>query len=196
MSKRFAAAACSPELLREAHLLYIQGLGNLHAAAAWLAQHGRHVRKLSFSARLAAGEDKSSATSALAACLAAAGAAGQLAELQMTCSAPTDWLATMRSLRRLSLAGDKLVVSPAIAQLTALQSLELKSQSGLGSMTLQAGVSLPANLTRLCIANHAQEMPPRVGLCMVHWSCACLSGQRRLAQGLHSWRQAASVAHC
>ncbi len=148
VSKRFAEAANSPELLREVDLsLYSDSLA-LQSLASWLARHGRHIRKLRF------GEDgytdpsdeEDSTSEPLATCLQTVCAHGQLQELDLAASAAfhTDWLSVARSLRRLSLSGTLLHISPAIAGLTALQSLELDC-----ALYFQDDAQLPASITRL-----------------------------------------------
>ena len=152
--KRFAAAACSPELLREVQLLVCDDVPVLWSLAAWLARHGRHVRKLCLKDEEDLDEDCGSMVSAVATCLATVGAAGQLVELEVVMCRPvhTEWLAAARSLQRLSLHGFPLHISPAIAGLTALQSLQLK-----GELQFAASARLPASVTRLVLSNDCTE---------------------------------------
>ena len=80
VSKRFAAAVCSPELLREADVGLAGGRRALRSLTAWLAHHGQHVQQLCI---IALGEElqDSDGVTAIASCLATAGAAGQLERL-------------------------------------------------------------------------------------------------------------------
>ncbi|KAI7840532.1 hypothetical protein COHA_005688 [Chlorella ohadii] len=87
--------------------------------------------------------------SAFATCLSAAGTAAQLTRLSagaLRFDLHTEWLRTMRWLRKLTLTTDNaLHIAPAVSALTALQSLGLRS-SGL---QLPAEVRLPTSITRL-----------------------------------------------
>ncbi len=164
MSKRFAAAACIPELLRQVSFEYGENLAPLQSLAAWLARHGQHVRTLALwdatADDLAANAVNASVASAVTTCLTAAFAPGRLEVLEadMKLLAHTDWLAPARSLRDLTLTGRPLHVSPAIAGLTALQSLELR-----GRLQYAAGFQFPTSLTRLSLAqDDLHEMPPQV----------------------------------
>jgi hypothetical protein len=146
--RRFAAAACAPQLLRNVELPRIRSLGTLLCLGTWLTRHGAHVRQLEFDGEAAHEEDAGSFSLAVAACLAAVGAAGQLAELSLAVR-PTlhsEWLCAMRSLRRLSLAGWTAHVSAAIAGLSSLQSLELH-----GMVELADEAALPTSVTRLLV---------------------------------------------
>ena len=151
MCKRFAAAACNPELLRDVKPhVDDDDVPVLLSLAAWLARHGRHVRKLSLVDCAAFGAVGSSMATALATCLAAVCSAGQLVELEagMCRTFHTEWLAVARSLQRLSLDGCPLHISPAIAGLTALQSLQLN-----GELQFAAGARLPASISRLVVSS-------------------------------------------
>jgi hypothetical protein len=102
LSKRLAAAACSPELLRDVDVGVLDSLALLRSLTAWLARHGLHVRRLecNFDPVLS----DSDAAVAIASCLATAGAAGQLEQLNLYSSfGSMEWLAAVRSLRRLKL---------------------------------------------------------------------------------------------
>ncbi len=166
MSTRFAAAACSPELVREVTISRID-VPILRFLAAWLVRHGRHVRTLRLWDDHSFPEDEASAitASAMATCLMAACGTGQLVELEvgMNLAAHTEWLAAARWLRHLRLFAVPLHVSPAIAGLTALQSLELW-----GELEVEAGVQLPPSVTRLAVeGDDGDEMPPQVSVVAV-----------------------------
>ncbi len=162
--KRFAAAACSPELLREVEpqLHLLNDVAVLRSLAAWLARHGRHVRKLSILFDADFREVRESKASAFATCLATAVATGQLVELKagMYTTVHTEWLAAARSVQRLTLQGFPLHIAPAISRLLALQSLQLK-----GEPQFAAGAQLPASISRLVLTNDCIEginMAPEV----------------------------------
>ena len=162
VSRRFAALCCSPELLREveASARHSQhSLPALHSVTAWLERHGPHVRRFHLSALPARGDDAGGFAAALTACLEAAGAAGQLTELELFSEeVRTEWLAAMPSLRRLYLVGDALHISSAIGGLTALQSLDLAGDDN--EMTWAAAGRLPTTITRLFVqADGAEQMP-------------------------------------
>ncbi|PRW21009.1 small GTP-binding [Chlorella sorokiniana] len=151
--RRFAAAASSPELVRHVQVENEHSIPALNSLAAWLAWHGPHVRslQLTFSSATfyrAGGGNADGLAWATATCLALAGASGQLQQLTFEAlrSVHTGWLCTMRSLRRLRLQGNTVHLSPAVAGLTALQSLELA-----GSVRLAVGARLPGSITRLLL---------------------------------------------
>ena len=151
MCKRFAAAASSPELLRDVDVRVSAALPPL----AWLTRHCQHVRQLHLDCNRADAGD-------VAACLSAVGAAGQLTDLTLT-SPPTcavEWLAAMPSLRQLGLCVEDwspyLLLSQAISGLTALDSLRLG-----GNVRWEEGLCLPASITRLYIGE-TDEMPEQV----------------------------------
>ena len=93
----------------------------------------------------------------MASCLAVVGSAGQLTELTAASGLlHTEWLPAMRSLRRLTLLGYPLHISPAISGLTALQSLKLGSEE----TNFAATVHLPSAITRLLVQyDEAEQMP-------------------------------------
>ena len=72
MCKRFAALACSPELLQHVDT-DVMGSSAAHSPTAWLTRHRQHVHSLSFGIDEDTFEEDKSA---LVACLAAAGTAG------------------------------------------------------------------------------------------------------------------------
>ena len=98
------------------------GLQKLRSLAAWLSRHGQHVRTLRLRGRAAAGDDKDSVAVALATCVAIAGAAGQLEQLQVSSLEPlhTEWLTALRSVRHLGLA-TAVAVKPLLKFLTRTQ---------------------------------------------------------------------------
>lgn len=166
VSKRFAALCSSPALLQDASV-YFSSLSGADSAAAWLMRHGRLVRQLRLAAEaqaaaLDADPDAqlvASLTSAVATSLAVAGMASQLAELAVLVNFDlhTGWLRTMRVLRWLSLSSDDaLQIAPAIAELTALQSLELYGFD----LQIPAETRLPVSITRLRVDEDCSpEMP-------------------------------------
>lgn len=156
---RFAAAACSPELLRDLDLGTVNGLPAVRSLTAWLGRHSQQLRRLKLSCW--------SEADAVASCLAAAGAAGQLVELDDGSHiASTEWLGAMSSLRRLTLnairgVGEELPISPAISALTALESLHLV---GCG-VSFQPGARLPACITRIKLENLGALFEEQAGNC-------------------------------
>lgn len=124
------------------------GARKLQSLAAWLARHSQHVRKLSFSIRVA-DDDEMSVWGPAAACIDAVAATGQLEELNldsMPVSTDSFALAALSSLlRRLSLARS-VGLTPAISALTALESLILT-----GDTDCPADVRLPSSITRLIV---------------------------------------------
>jgi len=96
------------------------------------------------------------------------GMAPQLADLSIDagCNLHTEWLCPMRSLQRLSLTADygTIHITPATSGLTALQSLELCSNT----LHLPADCPLPTSITRLsvCFLEMAlwAEMPQQASL--------------------------------
>lgn len=163
VSRRFAAAACSPELLQEM-AVELNSLPGVRSLTAWLARHGQHLRCLDFGiypSGMSAQEAEANIT-AIATCLMQAGAAGQLAELTVHGVVPsTEWLAAgaLRSLRKLRLLDSgKLRLSPVISTLTGLGSLTLE-----GEPLSWSALRLPTSVTRLklggCVAD---EMPAEV----------------------------------
>lgn len=159
--KRFAAAACSPELLRDVIVsLHEVTLSTLHSFTAWLGRHGEHMQRLT--ARLLCDDvEDPDWPAALASCLAAAGTAGQLEQLTVAGSiSSTEWLAAMRSLRICSITNtgeQALRVSAAISGLTALQWLEL----GADSVHLLPQIRLPFSISRLELSSGGEYMPPQ-----------------------------------
>jgi hypothetical protein len=178
--RRFAAAASSPELVRHVQVENEHSIPALNSLAAWLAWHGPHVRslQLTFSSATfyrAGGGNADGLAWATATCLALAGASGQLQQLTFEAlrSVHTGWLCTMRSLRRLRLQGNTVHLSPAVAGLTALQSLELA-----GSVRLAVGARLPGSITRLLLERcygsddeSSQLVSAEVGECSVAACC-------------------------
>lgn len=79
MCKRFAALACSPELLQAVEADVIDS-SDAHSLTAWLTRHRQHVRRLHIGIDPEAfKEDEPAAV----ACLAVAGTAGGLAALEV-----------------------------------------------------------------------------------------------------------------
>lgn len=145
-------------------------VSGLHSLAAWLRQHGPHLRQLNLQLWLPAGVNAGApaVVAAVAACLTAAAAAEGLTDLSICgCLPPsTEWLAPQQPLRRLVLMRERarvedagqphsppfelhqpLDITPAIAQLTALESLSLHGSG----VSFSPGVRLPATLTHLKI---------------------------------------------
>ena len=180
--KRFAALACSPHLLREVKIKYAFP-PELHSLLAWLVRHGRHVCNLALKDVLE-GEPESTIDGALAACLGAVGAAGQLEELSLDgYKLHTEWLPALRSLRHLRLDGYPLHISAAIGGLPALGSLELRSND----VCFAAGARLPPTITRLHVeAGNDEEMPEQVS---GKWLLAAVD-----AKYLSEWCVAVSAA--
>ena len=107
-------------------------------------------------------DDAGAVASAISSCLSMVGSGGQLTDLAIEVSpvCHSNWMLAMRPLRRLSLGcgGGHIHVSPAIAQLTALLSLELHGDVNLGD-----AVRLPTSLTRVVIrSDGTEEMAPQV----------------------------------
>ena len=152
-----------PELLREVDVGTLMGPPALRSLMAWLLRHGAHVRQLQFYAAPAMEVERSSAAATFMGCLVAAGAAGSLEELKTGGDMPsTEWLAAMRSLRRLLIVGSyaggrPLPISPGISGLTALESLKL--DSAVQPISFDAGARLPASITRLSLSDPGHQMP-------------------------------------
>lgn len=173
--KRFAAAACSPELLQEVDVGEVKEVAALHSLSAWLARRGRHMQRLLLSAQphsLPAGPDSFEA--ALTGCLhAAASSAARLVRLtagRMVTS--TGWLAGLPSLQQLELQGSvwstPLHLSPAISGLAALGSLHLD-----GMIIIDHGLRLPTTITQLHLASHhSLDMPAQVRAAACWLPCA------------------------
>ena len=156
VSKRFAALACSPELLRQLNVR-VRGLDGLASFLAFVSRHGGHVQQLKFSAVRKPAEATSATAAAATACLAAAGAAGQLTALEVHGIVPaTHWLASMRALGSLCLhpfSGIGQPTTAALGMLTALQELQLFGSAA----SLEPGVQLPSSITWLHIARSEDE---------------------------------------
>lgn len=171
MSRRFAAAACSPLLLRRVDLPLLDSSSALESLAAWLARHGQHVRSLRYRCGPAHERFAQGLVSGTATCLTAAGAAGQLQDLCVYAALDelhTGWLCTMRSLTRLQLSATPLSISPAIRGLTALQSLTL-----VGEVDFKAGARLPTAITRLSVeCDESGEDLPAQACRPGCWQCA------------------------
>ena len=169
MSKRFAAAACSPHLLRQVEVEV--SLAGMASFVPWLARHGQHVWCLEFTPDRSAPDSERAATvKALAKHLPALGAAGQLQELQLwDWSASTGWLAAMQSLRRLTFstwrALQPLHILAAVGQLTRLEHLHLER-----AVAFDASVRLPPSITRLAIGDQSATMPAQVRVSL-GWHC-------------------------
>ena len=172
--KRFAAAACSPELLRDLDLGQVKGPAAVHSLAAWLERHSAHLRRLKLNCCSRNADEEEPAAAAIPARLAAA---VQLVELTYRGSLPdsTEWLAALCSLRRLELnrgwsdeLSQSLQIAPAINGLTALETLRLW-----GNFSLASGARLPTGLTRLMLSslNPADEEEVGAG---VHLMCRLL----------------------
>lgn len=158
--KRFAAAARSPDLLRDLDVA-VTSLAALRSFTGFLEKHGQLLERLTLICLFGEGEeqDEVSAGAAVAACLAVAGAGGQLTELSARGSIhTTEWLPAMPSLRRLvldQLHRSPLRICPAISTLTALRSLELQ-----GPMSFQASTRLPASIESLYLRlDNADDLP-------------------------------------
>ncbi len=163
--KRFAAAARSPELLREADVV-LPTLLAVRSFAVFLARHSQHLRQLMLYCQDGTEEGEVAAAAAVAACLAIAGAGAQLMELNVIgCIRSSDWLAAMPALRRLQLEAhphdSRLHMSPAIGALAALIELELE-----GRLMIPAGTRLPASLERLTLRwDYSDALPEQASGC-------------------------------
>ncbi len=175
VSKRFAAAACSPELLRDVFVEEITSLPALRSLTAWLARHGQHARQLTCQDFEC---DHPAWPAAVAACLTAASAAGQLEELAFEADIrSTEWLAALPLLQYCSVrsnAGAELLVSPAISGLTALRSLELFGCP----IVLDPDTRLPTTITKLDLIDSNESMPPQASVVRVKLTTAqhCIRG--------------------
>lgn len=175
--KRFAAAACTPELLRDVDASKIESLTALRSLAAWLLRHGPHVRH--FSCRFPGEDEGIELATAVTSCLVAAGAPRQLHELAVVGNIrSTEWLPAMQSLERLRLLdteAEPLQVSPTVSMLTALCSLELEGRP----ILLDAAARLPPSITRLRLCDSGGSMPlqaSRVAAALPSSECGVLTG--------------------
>ena len=176
--KAFAAAARSPELLREVDVV-LANLPALRSFAAFLARHGQQLQRLAINCEDGTAEGEVAAAAAVTACLMAVGAGGQLAELSARgCIRSTDWLAAMPSLRQLQLEAQPhsphLLVSPAVSALTSLSVLRLS-----GDLRLQAITHLPPSLEWLAVElDGSAGLPDQAsGMCLKTSQVADSSGQ-------------------
>ncbi|PRW20977.1 2-isopropylmalate synthase homocitrate synthase family [Chlorella sorokiniana] len=164
VSRRMAALCHSPELLWDVDTGKMTSLAALRSLALWLARHAPHVRQLDLCPDSLLEEDEGSAAeAALTACLAAAGAGGQLTHLGLEGWIPNlEWLAAMRSLRSLWLdSAGELRVSAPVGALSSLETLSLQGYY----LDFEAGARLPASVTwlRLIVTDPAgKEMPRQV----------------------------------
>lgn len=157
-SRRFAAAACSPELVADMTAGRLSGLTAVRSLSCWLARHCQHVRQLDCTFPSGEGPDYPGTT---AACLVTAGMAGGLTELRASGFLPsTEWLVAMQSLRTLQMCSPgALRLSPAISQLTALGCLSIDAHR----VEFQAGTPLPPSITSLELTScYSFEMPQQV----------------------------------
>ncbi len=158
--KRFAAAALSPELLREMDV-ELMSLPAVRSFAAFLARHGQQLQRLKLHCDDETEEGGAAAAAAVTACLSFAGAGRQLVELRVSgriCS--TEWLVAMPLLRRLELQswdeGSRLHVSSAIRSLSALSVLQLS-----GNLSFPAGKRLPPSLKWLSLESDGSAALPK-----------------------------------
>lgn len=131
------------------------GPAEVHELTAWLARHGRHVRRLTLTAAPEDTWDEGEACDveeALNQCLATPGLGEQLVHLEVDGVSSTEWLAGLPLLRQLTITGalrTPLHIAPTISALTALGSLQLDGDR----LRCEAGLRLPACLTRLCLGD-------------------------------------------
>lgn len=158
--RRFAAAVCSPQLLRDVDAGQLGKVRALRAFTGWLLRHSAHVQRLNFSCYfnpcLSAVEEASTAATVYA-CLEAVGRGGQLTELGIGRPPGTGWLAAMPSLRQLAIAAEgyaRLQLSAAISGLTALSRLHLD-----GETSCEAGMQLPASITQVHLSRSGSLRP-------------------------------------
>ncbi len=161
VSKRFAAAARSPELLRVVEVQ--SSLADMASFVPWLTRHGQHVRQLKFvpNPRPWPLADDEQICAALHSCLLALGAAGQLQELVLWCwFGDTDWLESILSLRRLQLYTRGLgpPLSPALGGLTHLEELTLSVED-----QFEPDMRLPPSITCLEWIATSKPVPQQVG---------------------------------
>lgn len=139
--RRFAALARSPLLLRKVEV-WAYSLAAMRSLLAWMVRHSRHIRRLTFLGYVGDDEDAGICAAAVATCLAAASAAGQLEELTArSLMLHTKWLPLVRALRRLSLTAEALEVDSS-------------------DISFAAGARLPASITCLAVlSDENTEMP-------------------------------------
>lgn len=192
VSRRFAAAACSPGLLLEVDVGQLGSLRALYALMAWLRRHVRHIRQLVCTCLDSEDEDLGTA---LASCLAVAGGRGRLETLAVYGSiGSTDWLPAMRSLRHLKLRSPRMLeeeesddegeldeyplfVSAGITMLTELASLDLEGQP----VSFGGDSPLPPSITRLHLNDSCGSMPQQASQLM---PVRCV-GRRIASAALH-----------
>ena len=130
-----------------------QHLPRLRSFCEWmLLRASQHVQQLSLSLGPARQEDAEESASLLAAAVAACGASGALAGLQLsiTPAVPSfscsSWVAALRSLRRLAINTEAAMTVPgSLLPLSALQELRLLGNN----LQLPPAARLPASLTLL-----------------------------------------------
>lgn len=176
--KHFAAASCSPELLRDVDAGEVKGVAAVQSLAAWLLRHGGHVRQVQLSATprdRGNSAELSAVEAALDSCLEAAAAAGQLVRLAAgSMVTSTGWLGGLPSLRELDLVSyawsSPLCLTAAISVLTALGSLRLD-----GHVMVEGGLRLPPSITQLSLSDRRSPRMPeqasRVPARAVHARC-------------------------
>ena len=177
VSKRFAAAVCSPELLREVDVR--PRLTGMASFVRWLMRHRQHIWQLKCApSRKVLGGERGPITEALDSCLPALGAAGQLQELELTdWWGGMEWLASMRSLRRLVFHSRRQQpVSPAaLTGLTRLEELLL-----LTAARFEPELRLPPSITWLELMRGRAAMPQQVCDCPAWHVCSACCQCRSL----------------
>ena len=163
-----------------------QHLPRLRSFCEWMQlQASQHVQKLSLSLGPSREEDAEESAPLLAAAVAACGASGALAGLQLsiTPAAPSfscsSWVAALRSLRRLAISTDAAMTMPgSLLSLSALQELRLLGND----LQLPPAARLPDSLTLLSLgflsgdSLPSQACCPPARCCWLRGSCGSLNG--------------------
>ena len=171
VSKRFHRLCAGPQLLREL-CVRCTGLAAAESLALFMCKHGRHVRTLH--ATFTRGDDHpSDLAAAISVAITAAGAGGQLQELELeagyspqppgsdcTTVLPAAWLPAVPSLRRLAIRSHSASSATRLPAhlLAALEWLHLD-----GRLAFAPGAALPTSVTNLRLGSAGDgDMPPQV----------------------------------